>query len=429
MQIANGTGLVTAAVLYSDDADEIDLEFSGSNFGAGPSNGKLQTNVFAKGMTGNYDRGTIQNIQPPQTGFHTYSMDWTPDKIDWIVDGVTLFTHKNTGQKTGNYQFPQTPSRLHVGMWDAGDPDTAGGTRNWAGGYTDYSKTPYTAYLKWVKISTPYPCKAWKYPDDFSGSWSDVKCTNETIPVSTSVSTTSTAVKPKNTEAEYTVVAGDNGYSIADKLGSTFDQLSAANPKLDWDMLLIGQKLKNPNAASSVAASNLLSSLLTTSATTTSTSLDTTTSYMTTILPNTVIYPSSTTSTISSGNITTGSSTTSSAAACKTDDCLKSMLAPKFAASASMFCSQVRLNPAKALTELNPMPGCGSNALRIRSACNCLHSQTSAAKTTTSMSSSASVQNNVGRSYNGRDWKRDEGKIHRNEGLGYGEVYVDQEGR
>jgi beta-glucanase (GH16 family) len=47
-QIAPGTGIVSSAVLMSDDADEIDLEFSGNNFGDTSSSGKGQNNYYGK---------------------------------------------------------------------------------------------------------------------------------------------------------------------------------------------------------------------------------------------------------------------------------------------------------------------------------------------------------------------------------------------
>lgn len=35
MKVANGTGVISSAVLYSDDLDEIDWEWSGNNFNMG----------------------------------------------------------------------------------------------------------------------------------------------------------------------------------------------------------------------------------------------------------------------------------------------------------------------------------------------------------------------------------------------------------
>lgn len=55
------------------------------------------------------------------TGFHTASVDWRPDKITWLVDGVARWTYAGPG-------IPQEPMylvmNLAVGGW-AGTPDPA----------------------------------------------------------------------------------------------------------------------------------------------------------------------------------------------------------------------------------------------------------------------------------------------------------------
>lgn len=48
------------------------------------------------------------------------------------------------------------------------------------------------------------------------------------------------------TASNYMVIAGDTGNGIADKLGVTFDQLSVANPGVNWNSLQIGQSLNVP---------------------------------------------------------------------------------------------------------------------------------------------------------------------------------------
>lgn len=48
------------------------------------------------------------------------------------------------------------------------------------------------------------------------------------------------------TSSNYTVVAGDTGNGIASRLGIPFDQLSAANPGVNWNNLQIGQNLSVP---------------------------------------------------------------------------------------------------------------------------------------------------------------------------------------
>jgi len=74
-------------------------------------------------------------------GWHTYEIDWTPDQVQWIVDGDVKRTLKksDTFNETANrYQFPQTPARLQMSLWPAGQASNAPGTIAWAGGEIDW---------------------------------------------------------------------------------------------------------------------------------------------------------------------------------------------------------------------------------------------------------------------------------------------------
>ncbi|KIV89100.1 hypothetical protein PV10_08704 [Exophiala mesophila] len=238
LKAAPGIGIITGAVLMADDGDEVDWEWSGNNFGN--KTGKVQTNFFGKGITGNYGRGTEELVDSPQSKFHTYSYDWTPEALSWSIDGRVVRILRNNGTTTGDWQYPQTPSRLHLGVWCAGDPDAYAGTVFWAGGYTKFEDAPFSAYVKSVKITTPNACKSWKYPSSFDGSWRSVQCSNDAIYI------------PCN----YTVAAGDDGYKIAKTLKVNFETLQAANPDVvDWKSIWVGYVLKVPGGdCSSVAA-------------------------------------------------------------------------------------------------------------------------------------------------------------------------------
>ena len=69
--------------------------------------------------------------------WHTYEIDWQPDQTQWIIDGQVMRTLKksDTFNVTSNrYQYPQTPSRLQMSIWPAGQASNAEGTIAWAGG-------------------------------------------------------------------------------------------------------------------------------------------------------------------------------------------------------------------------------------------------------------------------------------------------------
>ena len=74
--------------------------------------------------------------------WHTYEIDWTPEKVDWIVDGSVHRTLKKAdtyNETSKQYEFPQTPARLQMSLWPAGQASNAQGTIDWAGGEIDWN--------------------------------------------------------------------------------------------------------------------------------------------------------------------------------------------------------------------------------------------------------------------------------------------------
>lgn len=112
MKAAPGGGVVSSVVLESDDLDEIDWEWVGSQTGQG------QSNYFGKGFTGNYDRGAVHNVDA--MNYHTYGLTWTDKSIEWLIDGNVVRT-LTPDQVSGDH-YPQTPMQLKIGSWAAGDP-------------------------------------------------------------------------------------------------------------------------------------------------------------------------------------------------------------------------------------------------------------------------------------------------------------------
>ncbi|KXT09278.1 hypothetical protein AC579_9924 [Pseudocercospora musae] len=196
MRIANGTGMISSAVLMSDDFDEIDFEFSGNNFGNLEwTAGKGQNNYFGKGLTGNYDRGRYFDVSNPQETFHTYSVDWAPDRLSWLLDGRLLrtFTYASSSGDKGDYQYPQTPSKFQLGIWAGGDPGQNSGTKSWAGGTTNVTGGPYTMYVRKVSIQNMYPAAAYNWTDQ-SGKWQSIQLLQEEQPVGNGTNATITPI-------------------------------------------------------------------------------------------------------------------------------------------------------------------------------------------------------------------------------------------
>ena len=166
IQTAPGQGIVSSAVLQSDCLDEIDWEWLGGDDTQG------QSNYFGKGLTTAYNRGAFHDNPGNHDGFHTYSVDWTADAIVWSLDGQPLRTL--TPQTADAGQYPQTPMVIKVGAWAGGDSANPAGTISWAGGLTDYTKGPYTMYLKSMHVADYSTGTEYTYSGS-SGTWESIK--------------------------------------------------------------------------------------------------------------------------------------------------------------------------------------------------------------------------------------------------------------
>jgi len=199
VRAARGTGIVTSFVLQSDDLDEIDWEWIGSD------NYEVQTNYFSKGCTETYDRGGFSNVHDPINTFHTYTIRWTPEQLDWIIDGNVVRTLKNTGEK-GCSGYPQSPMQIKLGTWVAGRKDAPEGTIQWAGGLANWKEAPFDGYYQSIRIQDfmggAKEATEYQYTDR-SGTWQSIRVVNDGKPAEISSeptlpATTSTA-KPSST--------------------------------------------------------------------------------------------------------------------------------------------------------------------------------------------------------------------------------------
>ena len=137
IKAAPGVGVVSSAVLQSDDLDEIDWEWLGGD------DTQVQSNYFGKGQTTTYNRGAFHADPGNHDAFHTYTIDWTAQQIVWQIDGTTV--RVLTPATAESNQYPQTPMQIKVGAWSGGDSANAPGTIGkfiGSGGYIQAK--PYT---------------------------------------------------------------------------------------------------------------------------------------------------------------------------------------------------------------------------------------------------------------------------------------------
>ncbi len=109
MKAAASSGVVSSFFIYTGPSDgnphdEIDIEILGKD----PS--KLQTNYFTNG-TGGHE--TVINLGfDASAAFHTYTIIWMPDAIEWYVDGI--LKHTEDGSRGA---LPETPGRIMMNLW------------------------------------------------------------------------------------------------------------------------------------------------------------------------------------------------------------------------------------------------------------------------------------------------------------------------
>lgn len=129
MKTSHTNGVVSSFITQSDDLDEIDFEWVGSQ------RTQLQTNWFPKGVFPPWPQtnAIYHNGPDSYAGFNSYTIDWNKDRIIWLVNNNpirTLYAANTPG-------FPTTPARIGLGIWDGGSG--AVGTREWAGGFVNFN--------------------------------------------------------------------------------------------------------------------------------------------------------------------------------------------------------------------------------------------------------------------------------------------------
>ncbi|PHH65717.1 hypothetical protein CDD80_990 [Ophiocordyceps camponoti-rufipedis] len=183
LKTSRGAGVVTAFILLSDVKDEIDYEFIGSDLGT------AQTNYYFEGIPDYHNSGNV-SLSDTFHNFHDYEIRWTPDRIDWLVDGQVGRSklRKDTWNETAQqWNFPQTPARVQLSIWPGGLASNAKGTIDWAGGQIDWNADDikkagyYYATVAEVSVEC-YNAK--NGPGSNSGksySYRDARATNDTV--------------------------------------------------------------------------------------------------------------------------------------------------------------------------------------------------------------------------------------------------------
>jgi len=164
MQAAPGQGIISSFILISDDLDEIDWEFLGGN------DTTIENNWYGWGNTSQMNAHWIPFANASE-GYHTYSIDWTQERLQWLVDGNVVRTLPYAAAP----EYPQTPMQVRFGIWAAGSAGEPQGTIEWAGGLVDWSQAPFIMNVKSLTV-TDYTTNVTSYSyGDNSGQYTSIK--------------------------------------------------------------------------------------------------------------------------------------------------------------------------------------------------------------------------------------------------------------
>ncbi|KAB8302360.1 hypothetical protein EYC80_005789 [Monilinia laxa] len=213
-----GNGIVSSFILESDDLDEIDWEWLGYN------NTVVENNFFGKGNTTTYNRAEYPSVSTPIDTFHNYTIDWTSKATIWYIDGQAVRTLAYDDPLTiGGNNYPQTPMQVKMGSWvgcaskEAETNPASQGTCEWAGGSADFTKAPFTMYVKNVTIQD-YGCATEYSYGDKTGSYQSIKstggCSKEGKPNSPSSSSSSKSSASATSGSSSTSTSGTSATGI-----------------------------------------------------------------------------------------------------------------------------------------------------------------------------------------------------------------------
>lgn len=240
MKAAPGAGIVSSVVLQSDDLDEIDMEWLGAD------TYQVATNYFGKGQVTTYNRGEWNPAAGNQDDFVKYTIDWTSERIVWMVDDTAVRTLAYADAETD--QYPQTPMQIKFGAWSGGDSSNSAGTISWARGPTDYTEGPFSMSIKNMVITDYSTGSSYTYGDT-TGDWTSITSSGGSVNGNLNGAGSLTVTATAGSTATASVPAG--------ALGSSTATYTAALPS-GWRMTASGKVVPDSSSAPGISPPLLL---------------------------------------------------------------------------------------------------------------------------------------------------------------------------
>jgi len=161
MRMVKGSGILSTFFTYKNGSElsgefweEIDLEVFGKNNAT-----TFQSNIITNNPK-KYSEQVHNTGFSMADGYHTFTLEWTPDYVAWYVDGVEM-------RKTqGSQQVREltNPQSLRFNIW-------APNITEWVGSF-DTSVLPVYQFVNWIKYSAYTPGSG-DNGSDFSLRWTD----------------------------------------------------------------------------------------------------------------------------------------------------------------------------------------------------------------------------------------------------------------
>ncbi|KAI9148538.1 putative glycosidase CRH2 [Blastocladiella emersonii ATCC 22665] len=153
VRMSSGKGFVYTWIFKSnadrdDTGDEIDFEWL-----PGKSNQQTQSNWFYNG-TIDYTKGAIHDMDSSLDVWHTYTMNYAPGKLEWLIDDKVV----RTVLKNATLNTPFQEGRLFASIWDTCGNGIERGTQEWAGGPSQWcgnapdTNPEYRMLIDWIDI-------------------------------------------------------------------------------------------------------------------------------------------------------------------------------------------------------------------------------------------------------------------------------------
>jgi hypothetical protein len=143
LQFAPGDGVVSSFFLWKDGSETTGTFWNELDFEKLGADCYLQTNaIYGRPIKNNEEKATLDFDICGQ--FHTYTYEWTPEYIAWLVDGVEI--RRETGAiATAFAQNTADGMQLRFNVWP-GDASF--------GGNFDPAILPVYQYINWVQYSS-----------------------------------------------------------------------------------------------------------------------------------------------------------------------------------------------------------------------------------------------------------------------------------